>query len=111
MRPSILVFVTTLLATYVLGGGLAGALEKIYLWDCYQIAWGWQGDKQQYILPLGKGKDLIVNHRGSGPDDMMTFGEFMDVITNRYDCTVAPPGPGTLTWNMTGVCLEEKEIC
>ncbi|GLI81541.1 hypothetical protein PoHVEF18_009925 [Penicillium ochrochloron] len=76
MRPFIFLFVATLLATYVLGGGLAGALEKIYLWDCYQIAWEWQGDKQQYILPLGKGKDLIVNHRGSGPD-------------------VAPPGPGS----------------
>ncbi|KAJ5167057.1 uncharacterized protein N7482_005838 [Penicillium canariense] len=93
MRPSLLLFVTTLLATYALGGGLAGALEKVFLWDCYQIAWEWQGTEQRYIPPLGKGRDLIVNHRGSGPGQMMTFGEFIGLITNKKTCEVAPPGP------------------
>ncbi|KAL3956542.1 hypothetical protein ACCO45_009388 [Purpureocillium lilacinum] len=70
------------------------AFERLFVWEAYNIAWDWKGNKQQYLFPIQRGGKT---NKGSGPDGRFTFQEFMNAVENRSPnhqnglCTVAPP--------------------
>ncbi len=95
-----------------LGGGLAGALEKIFADDCYEIfqiafdkedqadndkkkskkAKGTPSTGQDIMFKKGKSKGAQNSGWGTGPYEGYSFAEFMDEISNfqKGRCTVAP---------------------
>ncbi|KAJ4156029.1 hypothetical protein LMH87_001243 [Akanthomyces muscarius] len=80
----------------VLAGGLPGGLERVHLWEAYDLAWDWKGKDQTYLFPnfqehkkIGK----ILRYPAADPSGRLTFQEFMLNMDSK-PCTVQPPGEG-----------------
>ncbi|KAF3009149.1 hypothetical protein E8E14_001004 [Neopestalotiopsis sp. 37M] len=60
-----------------------GAMEKIWFWYVYQVAWKLDGPVQNWILPfVNKDRTNYINHgnRGTGPGGMLTWPEFLQCL-------------------------------
>ncbi|KAJ3497850.1 hypothetical protein NLG97_g1581 [Lecanicillium saksenae] len=86
--------VFALLCVQVIAGGVAGGLERVHLWDAYELAWLWKGKKQAYLFPDFKlyknlGSTPVVP--GTDEDGKFTFKEFIENMDNRQPCNVEGP--------------------
>lgn len=82
-----------LLAVRVLATGRAGAFERLFLWNAYNILMD-DDPGQKVILKIGTRKgDPWTNNKGSGPGNRLTFQEFMDRVDNRPQGRCQIEGP------------------
>lgn len=93
-----LLFFYALLACFVssaLGTGRAGAYERIYFWQTYNLMFETFGKNQPYIMDQNDNTNGHRN-RGSLKDGQLSFQEFMDNIDgkNLGQCKIDPPGKG-----------------
>ncbi|KAK6836723.1 hypothetical protein PG987_007218 [Apiospora arundinis] len=96
MRLCYLICLLGALVGQCLAKSRIGATEKIWFWYAYQIAWKLDGPVQNWILPfLNPDRTTSMNHgnRGSGPDSMLAWPEFVQCLCQMPRGQRIPPAP------------------
>ncbi|KAJ6784673.1 hypothetical protein PWT90_00416 [Aphanocladium album] len=86
-----------LLCFQATAGGVPGGLERVHLWDAYELAWLWKGKSQAWFFPdfkLYKNLGATPFVAGTEADGKFTFQEFIQNVDRKKPCTVEGPGSG-----------------
>lgn len=87
----------SILCLEVLAGGLPGGLERVHLWEAYDLAWEWKGDGQTYLFPVWEKHKALgvkpVRFPAADKSGRFTFQEFISNMDGKL-CEVEAPGPG-----------------
>ncbi|KAJ3499454.1 hypothetical protein NLG97_g298 [Lecanicillium saksenae] len=95
MLPKLSVWISILsvLCLNVFAGGVPGGLERVHLWEAYDLAWDWKGKDQAYLFPNFQDHKKIgtrAKYPAADPSGRFTFQEFMHNMDNK-ECTIEPP--------------------
>ncbi|KAH8664683.1 hypothetical protein BX600DRAFT_437217 [Xylariales sp. PMI_506] len=86
LRPhTLLLLFLAPLRAIAAGNNYAHSLQKIWYYQCYNLAWDLYGSAQNTILPfLPRANVKNTGNRGSLADGQLNFAEFMDHIGDKH---------------------------